>query len=98
MILSLGARAQVGKRVTKAASPDILDLVLHGEGFADDVRVEQVKTLLAAGHNTTSSTIASAAAILSRNPSSTVSKIDCVQRSESEKLQSMSSLSIRESY
>ena len=47
-------------------SPDFLAKTMQSGGFPDTVLVEQVKTLLAAGHDTTSSTLASAAATLSQ--------------------------------
>ena len=50
----------------KNTNPDILDKTMQSGGFADEVLVEQVKTLLAAGHDTTSSTLASVAAVLSQ--------------------------------
>ncbi|MCJ1272697.1 hypothetical protein MMC21_000484 [Puttea exsequens] len=45
---------------------DFLDKTMQSGGFSDAILVEQVRTLLAAGHDTTSSTLASAAAMLSR--------------------------------
>ena len=45
---------------------DILDKAMRNDVFSDDVLVEQVKTLFAAGHDTTSSTLASAAVMLSK--------------------------------
>ena len=50
----------------KHSKADFLDKAMQGGGFPDPVLVEQVKTLLAAGHDTTSSTLASAAATLSQ--------------------------------
>ena len=47
-------------------SPDFLDKAMQSGGFSDEVLVEQVKTLLAAGHDTTSSILASVAATLSQ--------------------------------
>lgn len=45
---------------------DFLDKTMQRGGFSDATLVEQVKTLLAAGHDTTTSTLASAVATLSR--------------------------------
>lgn len=58
----IGSKRQ---RQIKSPSPDILDRTMQSGGFPDEVLIEQVKTLLAAGHDTTSSTLASAAAMLS---------------------------------
>ena len=46
--------------------PDFLDKIMQSEAFTEQNLIDQVKTLLAAGHDTTSSTLASAAAILSQ--------------------------------
>lgn len=59
----IGAKRQCD---VKSPRQDILDKAMQGGGSHDDVLVEQVKTLFAAGHDTTSSTLASAAAILSQ--------------------------------
>ena len=45
--------------------PDFLDKIIQSEAFTEQNLIDQVKTLLAAGHDTTSSTLASGAAILS---------------------------------
>lgn len=80
---------------TASPSPDILDKTMQSGGFPDEALVEQVKTLLAAGHDTTSSTLASAAATLSQP------KFHHIQermRAEiREKLPSLSSLSLASS-
>ena len=54
------------QRTEKSATPDFLDKAMRSGGFTDEVLVEQVKTLMAAGHDTTSSTLASAVAMLSQ--------------------------------
>ena len=46
--------------------PDFLDKLMQSEAFTEQNLIDQVKTLLAAGHDTTSSTLASGAAILSQ--------------------------------
>lgn len=46
--------------------PDLLDKIMGSGAFSDEELIDQVKTLMAAGHDTTSSTVASAAAILSQ--------------------------------
>ena len=55
-----------GNSTQKSQNPDFLDKAMQSGGFGDAVLVEQVKTLLAAGHDTTSSTLASAVAMLSQ--------------------------------
>ncbi|KAL9130795.1 MAG: hypothetical protein Q9217_001098 [Psora testacea] len=55
------------KRSSKESSKeDFVGKAMQGGRFTDDTLVEQVKTLLAAGHDTTSSTLASATAVLSQ--------------------------------
>lgn len=50
----------------KGSSPDIFDKIMERGGLPDEVLADQIKTLLAGGHDTTSSTIASVAAVLSQ--------------------------------
>ncbi|KAG8526000.1 uncharacterized protein KY384_000762 [Bacidia gigantensis] len=61
-IIGLKRQAEIPEK----SNPDLLDRVMHNAGFSDTVLIEQVKELFAAGHDTTSSTMASATVMLSR--------------------------------
>ena len=69
LIRNLATRIIYTKRhrqAQKILNYDFLDKAMQSGGFSDAILVEQVKTLLAAGHDTTSSTFASVAAMLSQ--------------------------------